>query len=157
MWYGNAEISGLPNLRDISLENEYAGICGITEEELHDNFKEGIASLAEEMGVSPEMALQELKFNYDGYHFSRAMKDIYNPYSVLNALAKKEISDYWCLSGMPTLLSKALRNQDCDMHLMNRTVVSKLKMQNLSAYQSDPLALLYQTGYLTIKSDDQEL
>lgn len=147
--------SGLNNLRDISLENEYAGICGVTEEELRNCFGSGVETLGEEQGWSVEHTFGELKHNYDGYHFSSRMVDVYNPYSVLNALAKREIADYWASSGMPTLLSKSLRDTDYDLRNLNGTMVTRQMLDNLSAYQKDPVALFYQTGYLTIKEYDR--
>ena len=112
--------------------------------------------LAEEEGCSVAEAFDRLKFNYDGYHFSGRLRDVYNPFSVLNALAKHEISDYWCSSGMPTLLTKSLRNRDYDIERLDGAQVTKQLLDNLSVYQSDPVALFYQTGYLTIKGYDPE-
>ncbi len=147
--------SGLNNLRDISLENKYAAICGITEDELHRYFIAGIEDLADAEGWNVEETLDRLKFNYDGYHFSKSLLDVYNPYSVMNALAKEEIADYWCASGMPTLLSKSLRNIDYNLERLNGIMVSNQMLGNLSVYQTEPVALFYQTGYLTIKSYDR--
>ena len=101
--------SGLNNLNDITLDNRYAGICGITEAELHGCFDPGIARLAEEEDWSISETYDMLKHSYDGYHFSRKLLDIYNPYSVLNALDRSEIKSYWNSSGIPTLLTKMLR------------------------------------------------
>lgn len=147
--------SGLNNIRDISFENKYAGICGITEEELHTYFSSGVARLSETEGRDTDEIFEQLKFNYDGYHFSNSLLDVYNPFSVLNALEKQEISDYWCTSGIPTLLSKSLRNMDYDLEKLNGTLVSNQTLDNLSVYQTDPVSLFYQTGYLTIKKYDR--
>lgn len=149
--------SGLNNIRDISLENHYAGICGITEDELHRYFLPGIKELALAEGWSVDEAIKELKYNYDGYHFSKSLLDIYNPYSVMNSLAKQEISDYWCASGIPTLLSKSLRHSDYNLENLNGVMVSGQMLGNLSMYQTEPSALFYQTGYLTIKEYDRSL
>lgn len=146
--------SGLNNLKDITFLDAYAGICGITETELHSEFNPGVARLAETEGCSVEEAFGQLKFNYDGYHFSKSLLDIYNPYSLMNALDNSEISSYWCASGIPTLLSKSLRNADYDLKQLNNTQVTKEALENLSVYQTDPVALFYQTGYLTIKCYD---
>lgn len=147
--------SGLNNLRDISLENEYAGICGLTEEELHSYFGNGVESLANAEQWSVADTFEQLKYNYDGYHFSSQMLDVYNPFSVLNALAKREIADYWASSGMPTLLSKSLRDADYDLRNLDGIKVTRQMLDNLSAYSTDPVALFYQTGYLTIKEYDR--
>lgn len=146
--------SGLNNLRDISMENGFAGICGITKTELHNYFGEGIKELAEQEGWTEEQAYLELKEMYDGYHFSRCLLDIYNPYNVLNALAKRALGSYWCVSGIPTLLAKSLSHANFDLSKMIGRPVSQLKLENLGAYPTDPMALFYQTGYLTLKSYD---
>ena len=149
--------SGLNNLNDISFDDEYAGICGITEEELHTYFTPGIAELATKRGWSTEEAFGQIKFNYDGYHFSECMLDVYNPYSVLHALAKQKIADYWCRSGLPTMLSKSLRDSNFDIQSLNGTMVDQDALSDLSVYRTDPVPLLYQTGYLTIKDFDEDL
>lgn len=148
--------SGLNNLRDISFEDRYAGICGITEEELHRYFLPGVEGLAATEDWSIDQAFGQLKFNYDGYHFSKSLLDIYNPFSVINALAKGEIADYWSASGIPTLLSKSLRKMNYNLERLNGAIVSAQMLGNLSLYQTDPVALFFQTGYLTIKAYDKE-
>lgn len=146
--------SGLNNLKDITFLDAYAGICGITEDELHTDFETGVKRLAETEGCSLDEAFGQLKFNYDGYHFSKSLLDIYNPFSLMNALDNSEISSYWCASGMPTLLSKSLRNADYDLKQLNNTQVTREALENLSVYRTDPVALFFQTGYLTIKEYD---
>lgn len=148
--------SGLNNLKDLTFSNDYAGICGITKEELHTYFEAGIEILAQEEGWSIEKTYREIKRMYDGYHFSRCMLDIYNPYSVLNALYDRQINGYWCASGIPTLLAKAIRRGDVDIQHLTEHPVSQEKLENLSAYQNDAMALFYQTGYLTLKSYDRQ-
>ena len=148
--------SGLNNLKDITFLDAYAGICGITEDELHSDLLPGVKKLAETEGCNVEDAFSQLKFNYDGYHFSRTLLDIYNPFSLMNALDNSEVSSYWCASGMPTLLSKSLKSADYDLNRLNNTQVTKEALENLSVYQADPVALFYQTGYLTIKGYDPE-
>lgn len=147
--------SGLNNLKDISFSNQYAGICGITEEELHKCFLPGISRLALEEGCDMEEVYALLKFHYDGYHFSRNLLDIYNPYSVLNALCDSDIRSYWCSSGLPTLLSKMLRKKDYNLEQLSGSRVSENRLDNLSVYDTDALSLFFQTGYLTIKSYDK--
>ncbi|MDE6409337.1 MAG: ATP-binding protein [Muribaculaceae bacterium] len=148
--------SGLNNLKDISLSDRYAGICGITEEELRSYFSRGIKGMANKYGWSEEETLEKLKYNYDGYHFSEGMTDIYNPYSLLNAMADKKIGSFWCASGLPTLLSKSLMEKDYDVERLNGSAVSVSMLENISVYSTEPEALFYQTGYLTIKDYDPE-
>lgn len=149
--------SGLNNLKDISFNNRYAGICGITETELHSCFKPGIEKLAEQEGCGNDEVYNRLKFYYDGYHFSRSLLDIYNPFSVLNALYDSEIRPYWCSSGLPTLLAKMVRIKDYDMQDMAGSIVSEQRLDTLSVYDTDAVSLFFQTGYLTIKSYDRSL
>lgn len=93
--------SDLNNLNDITFDNEFADICGITKIELLENFRSGIEMFAEEMDVDFKEAFNILKYNYDGYRFAKKGSDIYNPWSVLNCLSKKEISNYWGRTGQP--------------------------------------------------------
>lgn len=146
--------SGLNNLRDISFENAYAGICGITEQELRDYCVPGVENIAKEERWNMNEAYSQLKYNYDGYHFSKELLDIYNPFSVMNAFEKGEINDYWSASGVPTILSKSLRNLDYDIEKLNDVPMSQQALLDLSAFDTDPVALFYQTGYLTIKDYD---
>ena len=144
--------SGLNNISNISFVSEFASICGISEEELLENFQEGIKALAERQGQTLEETLDELKHRYDGYHFSKLSPDMYNPYSLLNVFAYKEYSNYWIESGTPRLLVEQLTRSDADLvKLMsarsNEALLSGLDIDNMSA-----VALLFQTGYLTIKS-----
>lgn len=151
--YGKVSVfSGLNNLRDITFLDEYAAICGITEGELKLYYQEGVSQLAAREGISDEDALRLLKFNYDGYHFSRSMIDIYNPYCINNVLTDFLISDYWCRSGVPTLLSKSLMQNDFDVEKLNGTKVPESEISDLSMYNANPVALFYQTGYLTLKA-----
>ncbi|MCH5346704.1 MAG: AAA family ATPase, partial [Muribaculaceae bacterium] len=107
--------SGLNNLKDITLSNDYAGICGITEEELYRYYDRGIEAWARDVGTDKSDIYQNLKFYYDGYHFSSKMLDIYNPFCINNVMADREYRDYWCRSGVPTILSKALMKNDFDV------------------------------------------
>ncbi len=148
--------SGLNNLNDITFDNQYAGICGITEKELRTYFTPGIERLAEAENCSMEEAFNQLKFYYDGYHFTKSLLDIYNPFSVLKALDRCEIEDYWCITGMPTLLSKSLRDIDFNIEELKEIGVTQSMLGDVSVYKTDPIPLFYQTGYLTIKDYDQE-
>ena len=143
--------SGLNNLQDISLNREYAAICGITDREITDNFRQGIERLAQEYDTDFDGAVALLKANYDGYHFAKTSPDIYNPFSLLWALKDSEIGAYWFQSGTPEFLIK--RIQDSREFLpdtFDETVDSWI-LSSSDILDSRPTALLYQTGYLTIK------
>ena len=150
--YGHLSVfSGLNNMLDISFLNEFAGICGITEEELTTVLRPGVESLACEENCTVPEAYATLKNWYDGYHFSKSLLDVYNPYSVMNSLASLEISDFWYRTGTPTILIKSLQNRAVDIASLNGAKASVDMLDNISALSSNPIALFYQTGYLTIK------
>lgn len=148
--------SDLNNLNDITFADDFADICGITEKELYDNFKSGIASLAEEYDTGYDDICRQLKRNYDGYRFATKGSDIYNPWSVLNCFAKRSISNYWNETGMPTIVAESLHRVDADIEAVLTTECSRRRLLGLDLKSSDPLALLYQTGYLTIKDYDRK-
>ena len=100
--------SALNNIRNISMLNEFAGICGITDEELHSQLDYDVELLAHNLSKTKDEMYAKLKENYDGYHFSPKSADIYNPYSLLNAFNDKQISPYWFSSGTPTYIIKML-------------------------------------------------
>ncbi len=155
--YGKMSIfSGMNNLRDISFLNEYAAICGITDAELHSTLHVGVEEFAAAKGIEINEAYHMLKSNYDGYHFSRDMTDIYNPYILLNALSDKEISDYWFETGTPTMLVRVLEGLDMDIESLEGAEASVRELNNIYTPSMRPLALFYQSGYLTLKSHDAE-
>ncbi|MDE5791151.1 MAG: ATP-binding protein [Muribaculaceae bacterium] len=143
--------SDLNNIRDISFSDEFADICGITEKELLSDFSVGIEKLAEKKRLTYEGACNLLKRNYDGYHFTPTGSDLYNPWSVLNALVESNIGSYWVHTGVPTIIAEALRDVDADLENILNTRCSLDSLAGLDLKNADPLALLYQTGYLTIK------
>lgn len=143
--------SGLNNLYDISLSPEFTSICGITEQEIKDNLAEGIQSFAEKTGNTVEETLQILKSNYDGYHFSENITDIYNPWSLLNCLKMGRLKSDWFTSGSPSYLFKILRKKNYDLEGLLGKRVSEDKLSGMGVEIMDPTALLYQSGYLTIK------
>jgi hypothetical protein len=151
--------SELNNLTKITNNNDYAAICGITEQELVDNFKVGIEQLAEEEGCSYDETLAKLKDKYDGYHFTKKMLDIYNPYSLLNAFYSKSFGDYWFDSGTSVSLVNALQRYVGDFKLDLADIdsgrwFSESEFLNSLEDRANIIPLLYQTGYLTIKSYD---
>ena len=144
--------SGLNNLDDISLDDEYAAICGITEEELLSDFRDGISELAKKGDIDQEEAVGNLKLNYDGYHFTEESPDIYNPFSLLNALKKRKIGAYWFQSGTPEFLIRRIRNGGGFLPEMFDETVEGTTLSASDILNDNPTALLYQTGYLTIKA-----
>ncbi|MDE5642239.1 MAG: AAA family ATPase, partial [Muribaculaceae bacterium] len=118
--YGQMSVfSGLNNLKDITFLDKFAGICGITEAELRENLQAGVEELAENLNISTEEAYNRLKAHYDGYHFSDSMIDIYNPFSIINALSDSKIQNYWASTGTPTMLIKLLETRDFDLSKLN--------------------------------------
>lgn len=147
--------SGLNNLDDISLDQEYAAICGITEQELRDNFTEGIDGLAEAFGTDREDALARLKQNYDGYHFTYPSADIYNPFSVLSALKKRTIDSYWFATATPTFLIRLIHESGKFLPQFFDETVDRRSLSASDSFRSTPTAMLFQTGYLTIKDMEE--
>ena len=150
--------SDLNQLSDISLDREYAEICGITEEELTCYFIPEIESLAEEEEMTASDCLTALKKKYDGYHFHPKGKGLYNPFSLLNTLQKKAFGSYWFSSGTPRSLVERLKTGNFDLKLLSDGTLT-VKESVLANYLYDdpnPLPLLYQTGYLTISGYDRE-
>ncbi|MDE6794933.1 MAG: ATP-binding protein [Muribaculaceae bacterium] len=146
--------SDLNNLNDITFDDEYADICGITEKELIEYFSVGIHTLAERRNTSFDEARHLLKKNYDGYRFAKNGSEIYNPWSILCALSKKDIANYWVQTGMATLLGEALKCVNVDLEDFLNTECLPEELVGLDLKDPNPLALLYQTGYLTIKDFD---
>lgn len=148
--------SGANNLDDISLVDEFAGICGITEDELRNGLHQSIEEFARKLKVSADKALAILKENYDGYHFSEESPDIYNPYSVLKALRHKKVADSWFRSGTPSYLIKTMKRDDFFLPDLDcvETIESGLSVKE--SFLNNPVALLYESGYLTIKGYDEE-
>lgn len=147
--------SDLNNLNDISMDYEYSGVCGITESELHDYFDEAIKSLAKVQDMSVEDTYTKLKVEYDGYHFHEKSEGIYNPFSILNTLFKKEFRDYWFETGTPTLLVNMLKVTDYELENLTEESVS---VDDLNCIFNDgnPIPVIFQSGYLTIEDYKKE-
>ena len=144
--------SDLNNLRDISMEKQYAGLCGITQTELETNFQPDIQVLADEQDLTYQEALAALKQWYDGYLFHPAGEGMYNPYSVLSALVKKEIKSYWFSTGTPTFLVNYLKEAHYFVPDLDGNVeLDEEGLQTYRAVAQDVLPILFQAGYLTIK------
>ena len=148
--------SVINNLTNVSMQPEFSAICGITEEELHTVFAEDISMLAEVYKCTSEEMLLRLKEQYDGYHFSENSADIYNPFSLLNAFAAKKIRSYWFSSGTPTYLIHQLQRFGTDVTTLEELEATEEMFDRPSEVMTNALPLLYQSGYLTIKSYDQD-
>ena len=150
--------SDLNNLRDISLSKEFSAICGISQEELESNFVPEIELMAEKNGYSKEECLAELKKNYDGYHFSKEIQnDIYNPFSLLNAFADMNFGSYWFSTGTPTFLTKMMLDMSFDYKTLEEGIdVDSRSLEEYRLNSTEPVPLLYQTGYLTIKNYEKD-
>lgn len=149
--------SELNNLKNISMMPEYSAICGISQSEMEKNMTEQIQALADEQHINYDEALESLKRNYDGYHFCDESEDIYNPYSLINALNDKRFRSYWFESGTPTYLIERLEKNPIDESELERmTEVSRTDFDVSPEISENSLPMLYQTGYLTIKGYDSE-
>jgi hypothetical protein len=143
-------------LRDISMSREYAGICGISEPELLSCFESEIQAMAEDMGISKDQAVAEMRRRYNGYHFSEESEGVYNPFSVLNALQEKKLSNYWFRTGTPTFLAEALQTKGFELKLLTEGIkVNEESVTNYRLDRGNMVPLLYQSGYLTIKAYDR--
>lgn len=149
--------SGANNIPDCSLDNEFCSFCGITEEELVKYFAPGIQDLADQEKCTFDKALAMLKENYDGYHFSKECPDIYNPFSVIRALNSLEISDYWFGSGTPSYLVKSLQRNDIFLPDLDCAEAQASELTAKESFMHNPVSLMFETGYLTIKEYDHEL
>ena len=144
--------SGFNQPADISMNSHYEALCGITEEEMENVFHKQMDEMGEEQGLSPEEIRLMLKRHYDGYHFSKRMKDIYNPFSVLNAFNKGEIDDFWFASGTPTYLIRLLNHTQENLNELTNRYYDASEFVDYRADVERPLPMIYQSGYLTIKA-----
>ena len=147
--------SELNNIKNISLDDEYAGVCGITKEELLTQMSEDIDVLAEALGMTREETIAKLKENYDGYHFSPASPDVFNPYSLLNCFDDKNFGAYWFSSGTPTYLINMLRKFKVLPAKIGRSLARSSAFDAPTENLKTITPLLYQSGYITIKGYDK--
>ena len=147
--------SELNNIRNVSMDEPYAGICGITKDELLTQMAEGIDELSQHLELSREDTLQELKRHYDGYHFCWPSPDVYNPYSLINCLADGKLDSYWFGSGTPTYLLNMMRRYELlPTDLGENSWVDKKDFDAATETMTTIIPLLYQSGYVTIKGYD---
>ena len=143
--------SGFNQPKDISNDSRYDAICGISKEELLSLFKEQIRVLGEVNGMTEEETIDMLKRKYDGYHFSKGMKDIFNPFSILNCFDSNDFQDYWFSTGTPTYLMRLLSDNNENVNELVGKYYPAPEFVDYKATRQRPLPMLYQSGYLTIK------
>ncbi|MDE6785418.1 MAG: ATP-binding protein, partial [Muribaculaceae bacterium] len=149
--------SDLNNLKDISIEDAYADICGWTESELIETFRSGIEDLSKKRKEDFESTLSALRDYYDGYLFTEEGSRLYNPFSVLNALDKKRIAPYWFQTGTPTFLAKRIKARGTYPPDINGKMCTREELISAGLDDRNPIPLMFQTGYLTIGSYQEEL
>ena len=143
--------SGLNNIRDITLDRTFSTICGITEDELHRYFDEGVGELAAVNGRTTDEAYRNLKLMYDGYHFAKDLTDIYNPFSILYCLVRQELGSYWFETGTPEHLIHVLKSSNENLSKFDGIRVSEGRLGSSDVIKYDPVPFMFYTGYLTIK------
>ena len=143
--------SALNNLNEITFDHRYASLCGITEKELHPLFDDDIHALAVNNRITDEEACAWLKTQYDGYHFKNNTDGIYNPFSLITALDKQEIGNYWFATGTPTYLAELFKQHQYEIGTLDRASYSEAQLNEVDSFNEDVIPLLYQSGYLTLK------
>lgn len=143
--------SDLNHLHDISMDARYYDICGISEKELYDYFPEGIAALATANGMSTEECKALLKERYDGYHFEETAPGVYNPFSLLRTLEAGKFGSFWFETGTPTYLVTLLQLHNYNLEKMASTQTTAKVLDSIDADSTNPIPVIYQSGYLTIK------
>ena len=146
--------SGFNQPKDISMDERYEALCGITQEELERYFAEPIAELAQKYRQTEDGIKESLKQRYDGYHFSTRLVDVYNPFSLLNVFRYKEMQDYWFSTGTPTYLVRLLNRAGEGLDEMTGRYYRRQEFVDYKATEERPLPMIFQSGYLTIKGYD---
>ena len=148
--------SDLNQLNDISMKIPYANICGITKKELVSTFTPELERLAEVQEMSFEDTVNKMTAMYDGYHFTHNSIGIYNPFSLLNAFKYKEFGSYWFETGTPTYLVELLKKHHYDLERMAHEETDAQVLNSIDSESTNPIPVIYQSGYLTIKGYDEE-
>ena len=148
--------SDLNNLDDISMRNQYIDICGISDQELHDNLETELHELADVKEVTYEDVCAKLQEYYDGYHFTHNSIGMYNPFSLLNTFKYKEFGSYWFETGTPTYLVELLKKHHYDLRRMAHEETSAAVLNSIDSASDNPIPVIYQSGYLTIKGYDSD-
>ena len=149
--------SELNNIKNVSMDEPYAGICGITKEEMLTQMSDDIDALAEHLELSRKETIQELKDHYDGYHFCWPSPDVFNPYSLLNCFADGRMDDYWFGSGTPTYLIEKMREFHVLPSQLGRVRAKASSFDAATERMTSLTPLLYQSGYLTIKDYEKKI
>ena len=150
--------SGLNQLNDISLDRTYSSICGISESELERYFSPEIEALANQQDMTVAETKKKLAAMYDGYHFTHDVEGVYNPFCLLKCFYSKDFGSYWFESGTPSFLVKTLQNQPLELeHLINGRIATENQFKNYDPDSKNMLAVVYQSGYLTIKDFEKEM
>lgn len=153
--FGKVSIfSDLNNLMDISMDERYIELCGLTEQEIHHYLEPELHELASRRKLSYEEVCRELKACYDGYHFVEDSVGMYNPFSVLNTFAKMKFGSYWFETGTPTYLVELLKEHHYDLYRMAHEETDAEVLDSIDASSTNPIPVIYQSGYLTIKGYD---
>lgn len=147
--------SDLNNLIDISMNPYYVDICGMSEQEIHQNFEPDLHTLAEKQNVSYEEICEQLKTNYDGYHFTEDSMGVYNPFSLLNAFYSMRLDSYWFATGTPSYLVYLLKTNNYDLWKLNKEETTSDVLDSIDSMSTNPIPVIYQSGYLTIKAYDK--
>ena len=136
--------------------NEYVEICGISEREIHNNLETELHEFAAARGITYDKLCEELRECYDGYHFTHNSIGMYNPFSLLNAFKRKDFGSYWFETGTPTYLVKLLQKHHYDLERMTHEETDAQVLNSIDSESTNPIPVIYQSGYLTIKGYDEE-
>lgn len=147
--------SDLNNLIDISMDERYDTICGITEDEMHLYFEEGIQKLSKRYNISYDETCTRLKKRYDGYHFVEYGTPVYNPFSLLNTFSSSKFGSYWFETGTPTFLVQLLKRDNFYLPDLTEQQVTADFLNSIDSMDQSPIPIIYQSGYLTIKEYDE--
>ena len=147
--------SDLNNLNDISMSRRFYAVCGITEQELQESFSDNIDALAKECDLTREDCIAKLRRMYDGYHFEEKAPGVYNPFSILNSFWNLKFGNYWFETGTPSYLVELLQRYDYNLENMSQANVTADVLNSVDAESKDPIPVIYQSGYLTIKGYDE--
>lgn len=148
--------SDLNNLIDVSMDERYDTICGITEDEMHQYFEEGIQKLSKRYNISYDETCERLKKRYDGYHFVEYGTPVYNPFSLLNTFSSSKFGSYWFATGTPTFLVRLLKRDSFYLPDLTEQQVTADFLNSIDSMDQSPIPIIYQSGYLTIKGYDEE-
>ena len=146
--------SDLNNLKDISMRREFVEVCGITEKELHENLEAELQELSDSLNMDYAQVCEEMKRRYDGYHFAENTVGLYNPFSLLNTFDAKQFGSYWFATGTPSYLVELLKRNQYDLDRLAHEETDADTLDGVDSVGTDPIPVIYQSGYLTIKGYD---